>query len=147
MTQHACIRCGFESKCSHGGWADRHPTAAVMLGMPTVLFTLGAIGAYPWVFIPLIAAAALAYVADREWRRRQALAARADWDYRTAARNQQTPAVRDAAEQMRRTAWQPDVWSAEQPLSPQLPHAVRPANPAPWHIVTQWPTRKFGSPS
>ncbi|BBX94779.1 hypothetical protein MLAC_00730 [Mycobacterium lacus] len=53
--------------------------AALTLGVPTVLFVLGAIGAYPWVFIPLIVGGAVAYVVDRERRRRQALAARADW--------------------------------------------------------------------
>ncbi|ACC42357.1 conserved hypothetical phage membrane protein [Mycobacterium marinum M] len=45
----------------------------------------------------------------------------------------------DAAEQMRRTAWQPE-------LSDQRP-AVRPNNPAPWHVVTQWPTRQFRGPA
>ncbi|WP_454232127.1 DUF2510 domain-containing protein [Mycolicibacterium fortuitum] len=39
------------------------------------------------------------------------------------------------AEQMRQQAWQPD-------LSGPSP-AVRPDNPAPWHLVTQFPTRKF----
>ncbi|ANW64035.1 hypothetical protein BCA37_10890 [Mycobacterium sp. djl-10] len=40
------------------------------------------------------------------------------------------------AEQMRRHAWQPD----------EVP-AVRPSNPAPWHVVTQYPTRQFRSPT
>jgi len=40
------------------------------------------------------------------------------------------------AEQMRRQAWQPD----------EVP-AVRPSNPAPWHVVTQYPTRQFRSPA
>jgi hypothetical protein len=44
----------------------------------------------------------------------------------------QAPLV--GADEMRQSAWQPD-------LSTQMP--VRPANPAPWHVVTQWPTRQF----
>ncbi|OBK00056.1 hypothetical protein A5746_10885 [Mycolicibacterium conceptionense] len=39
------------------------------------------------------------------------------------------------AEKMRQQAWQPD-------LSGPSP-AVRPNNPAPWHLVTQFPTRQF----
>lgn len=46
------------------------------------------------------------------------------------------------AEQMHQQAWQPDI-----PGSP----AVRPRNPAPWHVVTQHPTQQFraqdGNPS
>ncbi|CAM4229040.1 hypothetical protein MB901379_03575 [Mycobacterium basiliense] len=45
----------------------------------------------------------------------------------------QPPQLPDA-EQMRQSAWQPD-------LPDQQP--VRPDNPAPWHVVTQWPTRQF----
>ncbi len=40
------------------------------------------------------------------------------------------------AEQMREQAWQPE-------LGDQV--AVRPSNPAPWHVVTQFPTRQFQS--
>lgn len=39
------------------------------------------------------------------------------------------------AEQMRRRAWQPDLSGPAK--------AVRPKNPAPWHLVTQFPTRQF----
>ncbi|MGV0768707.1 DUF2510 domain-containing protein [Mycobacterium syngnathidarum] len=39
------------------------------------------------------------------------------------------------ADQMRQQAWQPD-FSGPSP-------AVRPKNPAPWHLVTQVPTRQF----
>ncbi|WP_169619256.1 DUF2510 domain-containing protein [Mycolicibacterium peregrinum] len=39
------------------------------------------------------------------------------------------------AEQMRRRAWQPELSGPVQ--------AVRPKNPAPWHLVTQFPTRQF----
>lgn len=42
---------------------------------------------------------------------------------------------RPDAEQMRRRAWQPDLSGPAQ--------AVRPKNPAPWHLVTQFPTRQF----
>lgn len=38
------------------------------------------------------------------------------------------------AEQMRQRAWQPDIAGSP---------AVRPRNPAPWHVVTQHPTQHF----
>lgn len=130
---------------------DRHPAAAVIGGLLTLFWMSLILSVYPiagLTIIAVVAAAAGIHMLGRERRRRQALAARADWEYRAAmARYGQASAGPDTAEQMRRTAWQPDIWSAEQPLSPQLPAAVRPANPAPWHVVTQWPTRKFGSPS
>ncbi|RFZ51500.1 hypothetical protein MSS2_03461 [Mycobacterium marinum] len=117
MSQHPCPRCGLESNCSHGSWADRHPATAVMLGIPTVLFVLGAIGAYPWVFIPLIVAGAVAYTVERERRRRQALAARADWEHRalmaTSLRWTPAPTLRQALPRKRRPA---DHWSTTQPM-------------------------------
>lgn len=43
--------------------------------------------------------------------------------------------VPDAANQMIEQAWQPEVGGPS--------HAVRPGTPAPWHVVTQFPTRQF----
>lgn len=77
MTTHACPRCGLESRCSHGNWPDRHPAAAVTLAV----IVLATVCAYPW----LLAVAAVGggvYWASRERRRREALAARADWEHR-----------------------------------------------------------------
>ncbi|AXN43492.1 hypothetical protein MM1218R_01544 [Mycobacterium marinum] len=121
----ACARYGFESGCTDGAWTDRHPPAAVFGGLLTLIWTSMMLTVYPiagLTIIAVVAAAAGVRMLIRKRRRQQALVARADWDYRAAiARRQQAPAVPDAARQMRRTAWQPDVWSAEQPLSPQLP--------------------------
>lgn len=106
--KHACPRCGLESRCSHGTWPDRHPVAAVTLSV----FALAAVCAHPWL-IGCIVTGALAYVAHREHRRRQALAARADYEHRALM--------------------------TQSPSAPRL-QPVRPRNPAPWHIVTLLPT-------
>lgn len=81
MKQHACLRCGLESRCSHGSWADRHPAAAVAFAVPVAITALGAIAAYPLIFVPLLAAGVVAYIVDREHRRRAALAGRADYEH------------------------------------------------------------------
>ncbi|RFZ05424.1 hypothetical protein VIMS_04926 [Mycobacterium marinum] len=114
MSQHPCPRCGLESNCSHGSWADRHPAAAVIFGIPSVLFVLGAIGAYPLVFIPLLVFGGAVYVADRERCRRQALAARADWEHRAlvAAPIRRPERPRPPALRRRPT----DHWSVTQPI-------------------------------
>lgn len=84
MTRHACLRCGLESRCSHGSWIDRHPVAAVAFAVPVTITALGAIAAYPLIFVPLLAVGVVAYVVDREHRRRVALAARADYEHQAA---------------------------------------------------------------
>lgn len=48
------------------------------------------------------------------------------------------PAALPDAAQMRQQAWQPDLHDGAA--------AVRPTNPAPWHVVTQYPTQQFHSP-
>lgn len=131
----ACVRCGHEINCTHGNWIDRHPVATVFIALPTLYTIVGVILAYPWFFIPLLVVVCAWWV-NRQQRRRAAIAARADWDYRQAMvrATQQAPArpaVPPGAEQMRRQAWQPDV------------AAVRPRNPAPWHVITNWPTERF----
>lgn len=82
MTKHTCVRCGHELRCQHGSWPDRRPYAAALFAVPVTITGLGAIAAYPWLFVPLLMLAGVAYVADREHRRRAALAARADWEHR-----------------------------------------------------------------
>ncbi|CAN5384347.1 hypothetical protein BH09ACT8_BH09ACT8_44700 [soil metagenome] len=49
------------------------------------------------------------------------------------------PRVLPDAEQMRQQAWQPELYGQAA--------AVRPSNPAPWHVVTQFPTRQFQKPA
>lgn len=80
MAKHTCLRCGFETSCLHS-WPDRRPIAAALFAVPVTLFGLGAIAAYPWIFVPLLVLAGVGYVVDREYRRRQALAVRADWEH------------------------------------------------------------------
>jgi hypothetical protein len=135
----ACERCGFETTCTHGNWVDRHPAW-------TVIGTLSTLALMSMVLVvdPLSGAVVVAWVSavlvfraiGRNGLRRHALAARADWEYRAAmARNAQAPTPPQP--DLMREAWQPDP-------SSQLPMpAVRPDNPAPWHVVTQWPTGEF----
>lgn len=77
MTAHTCTHCGHQSACSHGSWHDRHPAAAVAFAVPAFIVSLGAIAAYPALFLPLLVVGGAVYMADREHRRRRALAARA----------------------------------------------------------------------
>lgn len=91
---------------------------AVLVGVPTALFLLGVRSVRH----------------TRELRRRrseyeQGLISRFD---QAAVRNVVPP----DAEQMRQQAWQPGLGD---PAAP----AVRPKNPAAWHIVTQYPTQQF----
>lgn len=80
-----CVGCGRETRCSyHGEWADRyqqaavafaaparivsmgekHPTAALTLGVPGSLIAMAAVAAYPMVFVPLLFLLAVALVAS-----------------------------------------------------------------------------------
>lgn len=83
MRAHYCPRCGFESE--RDGWRDRHPAAAVcagvFVGLPALYTVAGVILAYPWFFIPVLVVVC-AYVVYRTLRRRAAVAARADHEYR-----------------------------------------------------------------
>lgn len=92
MSSHTCPRCGLESHCSHGNWSDRHPAATVALAAFTVMFSLVVVVGHPWLLI-VAAVGAVVYVLDREHRRRQALAARADWEFRRLM--EQPPSVRE----------------------------------------------------
>ncbi|MCA2248813.1 hypothetical protein JF729_13585 [Mycobacterium intracellulare] len=83
MTKQECPRCGFES--SRDSWRDRHPAAAVcagvFVGLPALYTLVGVILAYPWFFVPVLVVAC-GFVVDRRMRRRAAIAARADYEYR-----------------------------------------------------------------
>lgn len=133
----ACPRCGFESNSWHGRWRDRHPAAAVcagvFVGLPAGFILVCIMLAYPWFTIPvtIIVCAVLLNLATR---RRAAIAARAEWEHREMMVRAMQPPGRPPApdpQQMHDAAWQPDV------------AAVRPRSPAPWHIITQWPTQRF----
>lgn len=121
MASHACPRCGYESRCSRGGWVDRHPAAVAVIALPTLYTLVGVILAYPWFFVPLLIVVC-AFVIDRRNRRRAAIAARADWEHR---------------ERMARAIFSPH------PLLPAPLHPPPKPRTAPVsvrHVLTDWPT-------
>ncbi|MBS2079772.1 hypothetical protein, partial [Mycobacterium tuberculosis] len=80
-----CVACGRQTRRSYyGEWADRyqqaaiafaaparivsmgekHPTAALTLGVPGSLIAMAAVAAYPMVFVPLLFLLAVALVAS-----------------------------------------------------------------------------------
>lgn len=130
MSEHQCPRCGFES--SRDRWHERHPVAAAIFGLPAFLTVVGATIAHPWFAVPVLVAVCALLVNDA-MRRRAAIAARADWDYR-----QQMAASIPLA--------RPPLPSGGQFVPPPGPAFVRPRNPAPWHVVTQMPTQVFHGP-
>jgi hypothetical protein len=84
MTNHACLRCGLESRCSHGSWADRHPAATVTAGLFTLTLMAMMLSQHPVAALTMIAlaiAAGAVHQILRERRRREALAARADFEH------------------------------------------------------------------
>jgi hypothetical protein len=83
MAQHACPRCGLETSCPHGGWPDRHPAAAVTAGLFGLTLMCMMLSVHPVAALTMLTVAGLAgaaYRIDREHLRRQALAARADYE-------------------------------------------------------------------
>jgi hypothetical protein len=85
MTMHTCPRCGLETHCVQGGWADRHAAAAVTAGLYTltlmaIMFSIHPIAALAMIAVTAVTATVCLAVGER--RRRDALAARADYEYR-----------------------------------------------------------------
>ncbi len=115
MTRHACPRCGLEDRtCSHGSWADRHPVAAVTAGLFTLVWMSMMVSIYPGtaaVIITSVAVGGVVYFAVRERRRREALAARADYEHRALMALPKFPAL--AYQERRRPA---DHWSITEPI-------------------------------
>lgn len=74
MTKHMRARCGLESRCSHGNWADRHPAAAVVFALLAGYSLVSVILAYPWFLVPVLVVAAAVWV-DRRNRKQAALVA------------------------------------------------------------------------
>lgn len=107
MTNCACVRCGLESPCLHGSWADRHPAAAVTLAV----LVLATVCAYPWL-LAVVAVGGGVYWAARERRRREALAARADYEHRALMAR---PLPQLPAPVPRRRA--ADHWSTTEPIA------------------------------
>jgi hypothetical protein len=84
VTRHACPRCGLESRCSRGGWVDRHPAAAVTAGLFALVWMSMMLSIHPVACVTLIVTGAVGgavYFAVRERRRREALATRADYEH------------------------------------------------------------------
>lgn len=113
MTLHECPRCGHQT--ARRSWPQRHPYAAALAAIPTI-YTLASITlAYPWFAIPLLIVGAAVWI-DRGMRRRAAMAARAEYEYRElmlAAARDQRPYVRSQSQQRPRGA---DHWSRTQPI-------------------------------
>jgi len=100
----------------------------VLGGVPAFLFLLAAIGAYPWVFIPLLVLGGLAYTVDRERRRRLALVARADWEHH-AMNAAPVPDLRPLSQRQAPTlSWQMNSLLRTEPLPVNnRPRLTRPA--------------------
>jgi hypothetical protein len=86
---------------------DRHPAAAVTLAV----FVLAMTVAHPWLIGGVVVSGAV-YMAVRERRRRDALAARADYEHR-ALMARPLPQLPAPVVPRRRPA---DHWSATEPL-------------------------------
>lgn len=121
-----CPKCGFGSACLHGYWWDRHPWPAAILGIPVALITLSAMAAHWWMTIPITGIVS-AVILNHLSRKRQAAAARADWEHQ---------------QQLLSAMQEYNRWAAS--INPLL-LAVKPRQPAPWHIITQLPTAPIGA--
>lgn len=102
MATYTCQRCGQESRCGHNRWADRHPVTTVAGATITAIFTLVVVVGYPWLLI-VGAVGYGVYILDREYRRRRALAARADWEYRRLIERSVKPVPSRGADHWART--------------------------------------------
>jgi hypothetical protein len=127
MANHTCIRCGLETPCSRRSWADRHPAAAVTAGLVTLVF----MGMMTLVFMGMmlsvhpVAAGVMLGLAgvgfgvralERAQERRDALAARANYENRELmAASLKWPSVQRVAAQRPRCRGA-DHWSATEPL-------------------------------
>ncbi|OQZ88142.1 hypothetical protein BST11_24195 [Mycobacterium alsense] len=85
----------------------------MLFALPAGYTVVGVILAYPWFFVPLVVVAAVVWL-DRRQRRRAAIAARAEWEYRESiARAVFGPPPSPLRPVRRRGA---DHWSPTQPV-------------------------------
>jgi hypothetical protein len=77
MAAHACHRCGHDARCSHGTWADRPPWPAALAAVPLGTVALMSLWVYPFVCVPVLLLAAVAYLVHQRQRHTHALALRA----------------------------------------------------------------------
>lgn len=115
MSVHECPRCGFQTAWK--SWPERHPVATVVIAVPTMFTVVSVVLAYPWFFVPVMIVAAAVWI-DRRMRRRAAIAARADHEYRelmvAAARGVSPLALRRPRQGRPRGA---DHWSPTKPIT------------------------------
>jgi hypothetical protein len=124
MTRHSCARCGYESTRSHGSWPDRHPFLATISGLFSLTLMAMMFSVYPvaaWTMTVLAAVWFGERAAGREHARRNALAARADYEH---------------AVLMARASAPPVMRFPEQPPAPPRP----PGATASRHVMNRWPT-------
>lgn len=96
--------------------------AGVFVGLPALYTVAGVILAYPWFFVPVLVVVC-AFIVDRRMRRRAAIAARADYEYR----QQMLATIR-----------------ADPGLPPIHP---MPAPERPGHVMNRWPTTRARRPA
>ena len=103
----------------------------MLFALPTLYTLVGVLLAYPWFFVPLLIVA-LAWLVDRRNRRRTAIAARADYEYRQELLHaMRTPRSADVATPVT----QPLPIAAE-----RVSVAVDTPRIAPRHVLNRWPT-------
>lgn len=118
MTEHVCPRCGHEDHCGYGSWVDRHPAMATLGGLFSLVFMGMMFSVHPVAsaaMVTLGAAVLGVRAAGRERLRRQALAARADYDHAQLMAQGQMPPIR-------------------------LPREPLPPRPVQRHVMSSWPT-------
>jgi hypothetical protein len=114
----SCPRCGLESNYSRRTWPDKHPAAAVTAGLVTLVFMGMMLSVHPVAAVMLLAVAAVVgavVVAGRAQDRRDAMAARADYENRKWMESSiKWPALSpEAPRPSRRPA---DHWSPTEPM-------------------------------
>ncbi|MBS4728540.1 hypothetical protein MSM1_09370 [Mycobacterium sp. SM1] len=84
MTKYHCPRCGYETRCTRAAWPDRHPAAAVTAGLFALALLCMMLSVHPVAALAVIALASVGgavWMLNGERQRRQALAARADYEH------------------------------------------------------------------
>jgi hypothetical protein len=97
MSEHVCPRCGHEDHCGYGSWVDRHPIMATVGGLFSLTFMGMMFSVYTSAAWTMVAIAAVVFggrAAAREWRRRTALATRADYEHAKLMARQAMPVIR-----------------------------------------------------
>lgn len=97
MSDHICARCGREDHCGYGSWPDRHPVLATVGGLVALMFMGCMFSVYTSAAFTMVALAGgivAVRALSREWRRRRALATRAQWEHEQLVARQAMPDIR-----------------------------------------------------